>query len=157
MTPQEFKERYPQYIKLEGNELWDTMEDVLSRLPQYQLPEEVKDWKGNLLKPGHEFCYIRVIDRQLIRFAGVMWIDGDKIEMDRRFEQPRREDEPCWKVGPYYKVDWDGYFQVEVSFGILSSHISIINFDLKGDDTRILAIKGLSDNKEEYEQYKNKL
>lgn len=158
MTPQQFKEKYPQYNKLEDNQLWNTMEDVLGKLPKYQVSHEVKDWKGNILKPGDEFCYIRVINRQGMSFAGfIMFNEDGTTTIDTTHVEPKREDQPCWEVSEYHRVDNKEYYYIKTSFGTISSHISMINFDLMGIETTILAIKGISDNKEEYEQYKIRL
>lgn len=52
MTPKEFKEKYPEYAHLEGNELWDMMQNVLlksgtilvadpNRIPVFHPPVEI--------------------------------------------------------------------------------------------------------------------
>lgn len=154
MTVHQFKEQYPQFAHLQGNCLWDKMEDILLN-KKVPLPNEVLDWKGNVLKNGDWFCVIKVIDRQTMRFSGMMFLNGDgSITMDRTHAEPIRPDRPCWEVGKYYEIHNNCYI-IESSDGtILMLGISMLNFDLYKDDRFIIGIKGISDKKEEYERYK---
>lgn len=150
MTVRQFKEQYPQFAHLQGNILWDKMEDVLIKK---RLPHLVYDWKGNQLKNGDWFCVIKVIQRQTMRFSGMMFLNGDgSIEFGGTHAEPRIPDYPCWEMGKYYEIR-NGNYTIESSDGTtLMIGISILNFDLYQDDRFIIAIKGISDKQEEYEQ-----
>ena len=57
MTPNEFKKRFPEYKHLEGNELWNKMEDIMSLCENilHADPFQQKEWldkKGNLVRIG---------------------------------------------------------------------------------------------------------
>jgi hypothetical protein len=150
MTAKEFKEKYPRFAHLEGEQLWNIMEDILFQDKRFQRPNEVKDWKGNILKEGHEFCIVKVIDRQTISFAGFAIFNEDgTTTLDTTHAEERRPDKPCWIPGEWYLAGKcihtfiiDGY--------TISISLSSLNFDLYERDDVILVIKGLSDSKELY-------
>jgi len=44
MTVTEFKKQYPEYAHLEGNALWNKMEDVMFKNAHRPTPEEIEEF-----------------------------------------------------------------------------------------------------------------
>lgn len=67
MTPKDFKIKYPQYSHLEGDELWNKMEDTLlqSKNVLYADPNQEKVWlnpvKVNILQDSGEYKEFNVV------------------------------------------------------------------------------------------------
>jgi hypothetical protein len=79
MTPNEFKEKYPTWSHLEGNELWDKMEDVmlLEQIAASPAPPIV-DWKGNVIEAEMSVVFISTfIQEQEYR---MMYLDMAAID-----------------------------------------------------------------------------
>ena len=108
--------------------------------------KEITDWKGNILKEGDEFCFVKIKTGNSFKNFGMLVhnINGTfKIHTI-----PNEPDEDCWEVGPYTKVKKDetGLFYT-ITDGEYTVHqpISMLNF--RGSKNHILAIKGVSDMK----------
>lgn len=84
------------------------------------------DWKGNEIKAGMEICAMRIADS---KFGGYFPIP-DEIE--------------------YYKVNEDG----SVTNGEFTHTFELFKKLCYSTNTHVLAIKGISDNKEEYDNYR---
>jgi hypothetical protein len=111
----------------------------------------ITDWKGNEIKPGMEICLIKVIDRHTMVFGMLIPLpDGGHKE----YKEEKRPDSPCWEVGNYYLID-ENFSYLAEDKADLTLRVSIHFIDFSMDKrTHILAIKGISDNREEYEQFR---
>lgn len=151
MTTTEFKEKYPHLSHLEGNDLWNAMEDAYILEHKDDKPKIITDYLGNEVKCGMEICFIRVVDKQQFRFMGCM-VGGEMIGTP----EPERPDVPCWEVGKYINVEFGMNYTENINGFELTAPISMLIF---GTDfnTHILAIKGVSDSETQYKEYlKNK-
>lgn len=82
MTIQEFKKEYPQYAHLDGNELWDIMEDEYIKAHPSDIVNEILDWKGNKVVAGD---IIRIInpddwengkEHEVLTTNGILYYDA---------------------------------------------------------------------------------
>lgn len=109
------------------------------------------DWKGNEIKPGMEICFIRVIYRQYFQF-GVLVPIAPGVHVDHM--EDKRPDKPCWEVLESFIVDETLCISKTEGNITLKNPLSWIESGLQ-DDT-ILAIKGISDNREDYITIENR-
>lgn len=109
----------------------------------------LQDWKGNPVRNGDEFCIVRISPNYRLQFNGMMWLHGNwegKII-------------PCsqyWEPGPYYKVSHDHFTFMKDETSITVAICSLSRDSYK-DNRYIIAIKGLSDKKEDYYGNNNKV
>lgn len=153
MTTQEFKDKYPHLSHLEGNELWNAMEDAMLYEQKDQPTKPVVDWMGNELKEGDEFCFIKVRAVGPFKNFGIMIPDGKGVFISQSI--PDGVEEDCWYVGEYSKIEKGemGLFYTSTFQGFtFHQHISLLHFC--GSNESILAIKGVSDNQELYKNRK---
>lgn len=146
MNVQEFKEKYPHLSHLEGDALWNAMEDSYLYEHRNDKPKVITDYLGNEVKDGMDICFITVIDKQQFRFMGYM-IGG---EMKGSLE-PERPDKPCFEKGEFYHLN-NGLNYTKKHGGITyTAPLSMLTFGQQ--PTQILAIKGISDTEEQYNEY----
>jgi hypothetical protein len=147
MDAQDFKTKYPHLSHLEGNDLWNAMEDAWIYEHKDDKPKEVTDWKGNVIKEGDEVCFIKIRTGGFFKNFGWMIPNGDGTYTSHTI--PDVPDEDCWEFGEYKKV-WANktgklFYTSVLGEYILHQPISMLNFC--GDSKHILAIKGVSDNR----------
>jgi hypothetical protein len=145
MTVQQFKERYPHLAHLEGDALWNAMEDSMLQKPIGPIKQKpVYDWKGNLVKAGDEMCIITVKKREVR--CGLMFPNGFNIEPEIGPE------EDCWIVGDYVKL-WsvdNGNLFYTTLWGEFTIHQDVSMYTIMLDSKRqVIAIKGVPDSKPE--------
>lgn len=101
MTPNEFKEKYPQYKHLQGDELWDVMTVMIPKL---------EDWRTLTAEPNREIQYLPSVELvnggtvQIEDDSKTVWLDekGDKVKL----KETTPED---YKGSTSYEmVIWDG-------------------------------------------------
>ncbi len=93
----------------------------------------ILDWMGNEIKFGMEMCIIQVIDRNYCRPDKPDW------KILETYEICENEDELLCYINT---EEIEGYYPL--------SFLTSFRFD----NSKIIAIKGISDNREEYEQYR---
>lgn len=144
MTPQEFKKKYPHLAHLEGNALWDAMEDAWLFEHQNDNVKPITDWKGNLIKEGDEICVIRIVDRPMFTNMTLMIPKGLPGEFEA-IKSPAPDPEPkeCWEIDEYKLVMPGLMYESKAGEFTFHCHISMIHFLL--DKDHVLAIKGVSD------------
>ena len=80
MTPKEFKEKYPQYKDLEGDALWDKMEDVLLGLGNVLTADPNREvvyhepFNINVLQDNGEYATFAVYEEDSFK---TVWLDKD--------------------------------------------------------------------------------
>lgn len=159
MTAPEFKEKYPHLAHLEGNDLWDAMEHAWMYEHRNDAPQKITDWIGNEVMEGQEICLIQF--KRIAYFGNVSFLipNGNGGHTEIKSDKPPKEDEDCWEVGEYRKVyllQGLPYISVKVGKYTFEQPLTMmVNFDID-KRTTILAIKGISDNKEYYELWKKK-
>jgi len=139
MDVQEFKTKYPHLSHLEGDDLWNAMEDAWIIEHKDDKPKQIIDWKGNVIKDGDEICVIKVVDKQIFRFIGFI-VGGKTIGTP----EPERPDKRCWEVGEYITVEPGLKYTRKVGEYTMVMPLSMLVFGIN-TDTHILAIKGVSD------------
>ena len=140
MDAQEFKTKYPHLSHLEGNDLWNAMEDAWMYEHKDDKPKVIADWKGNVVKPGDEICLIKIKDKSYFGKMGMM-IPGKGIVWSDKEPEP---DKDCWKVGEYSKVDENLCITTKHGDYTFTQPISIC-MEFIDTTCLILAIKGVSD------------
>lgn len=140
MTTSEFKEQNPHLSHLEGNDLWNAMEDNYLLANENDVEKPITDWKGNIIKVGDEICIIKVIDREYFRFNGI-FIGGKFIENT----EPPKPNTECFEVGEYITVEPNLMYTTKIGEYTFHQHLSMLNFAV--DSCHIIAIKGISDTK----------
>lgn len=145
MDAQEFKTKYPHLSHLEGNDLWNAMEYAWMYEHKDDKPKEITDWKGNVLKEGDEFCFIKIRTGGFLKNGSIIFPDG-KGGILKEIKIPEKPDEDCWEVGNYKKVEKGEiglFYTTKSGEYTFHQHISMLNFC--GDSKHILAIRGVSD------------
>lgn len=141
MTVDEFKNKHPELAHLEGNALWDAMEDSLLNEHQNDEPKVVKDWKGNIVKEGDEICFIQIIKKDCF---GDLYI-GLPPHRELIKIKETNPDEFCWEKGEYHKVTLlEGHpaFTTTTYGYTFTRCLSLSMMDM---NNIILAIRGVSD------------
>lgn len=148
MDVQEFKTKYPHLSHLEGNDLWNAMEDAWIVEHKDDKPKVVTDWKGNPLKEGDEFCFVKIMTGGFYKNAGIIFPDGKGgILKEIKFPDPIEEE--CWEVGEYNKVvKENGQLVYITKAGEWTFHQPISMLEFCSDSKHVLAIKGVSDMKD---------
>jgi len=163
MDVQEFKDKYPDRANLEDDALWNAMEDAWIVEHKNDTPKEVTDWMGNEIKEGQNLVIINVLEKHIT----VGWLIPAGISKSGKIEQVWNEpkpDESCWKIISEIKTIRNiktmnelGYLDIQkegdYTFYFYDTIENIIHFL---GDTKILAIKGISDNEELYKNSLNK-
>jgi len=150
MTTSEFKIKYPHLAHLEGNDLWNAMEDSYIYEHRNDVPEKIVDWKGNEIKDGDEICFIKFLERDYYGKAGMFMPDGKGGGETHWFKIEPNPDKECWEVGEYLKVEMKGnipYVTTKLGEYTFTQPISMMLFSMN-KDCSILAIKGISDTPE---------
>ena len=139
MTVEEFKKKYPEKSHLEGDALWNAMEDCMSKTSvDFNAP--IKDWMGNEVKEGDivSRCTTRSIFGR--ECALVNFKTGEKIS----FINPNKF---LWEMGEGYLVKkYDEYLGIEQNIVIFP----LYDFATFKSPSTLLCIKGVSDNREKY-------
>lgn len=154
MTVQDFKEKHPHLSHLEGNNLWDAMEDALIYERKAEKPKVITDYLGNEVKYGMSICFVKVVDKDYFGNASLLvpqMNGGHKvIEVSKR-----KPDAPCWEVGSYIDVELGLNYTKQIGEYTFTAPLSMLIF---GTDfsTHILSIKGVSDTKEQYNEFLKK-
>lgn len=147
MDAQEFKTKYPHLQHLEGNDLWNAMEDAWMYEHKDDKPKEITDWKGNVLKEGDEFCFVKIRTGGFFKNSGWVIPNGEGTFTSHTI--PDEPEEDCWEVGEYTKVekgDIGLFYTTKEGEYTFHQHISMLNFC--GDSKHVLAIRGVSDMKD---------
>lgn len=144
MTTKEFKIKCPHLSHLEGNDLWNAMEDAYIHEHKDDKPEDVTDWKGNVIKEGDEVCFIKIKSGGI--FKNMTWLipNGDGSFSSRTIEDEPEED--CWAVGEYVLIEKGLVYTSTIGDYTFTMPISGLTFCIQPGT--ILAIKGVSDMKE---------
>lgn len=110
------------------------------------------DYIGNEIKVGDKVYFIKILDRQTILAVCVL-IPGTGFS---ELKDLRRPDKECFIKGRYYKVfEHCGC----LGYKIKTPHYTMIDIlppMFLNSETHIIAIKGVSDSKEQYLNFKNK-
>lgn len=140
MTVQEFKLKHPELAHLEGDQLWNAMEDsMLERTKQMVKDLVIKDWKGNLVKEGDEICFIRT--KIVHGRYGMLWPQtGETTWME---QEP---DEDVWLLSSYLRVGLGFLVTQVIGNCTIQQHLGSLIL-MNGQPNVILAIKGVSDTK----------
>lgn len=100
MTPNEFKEKYPQYRHLQGDGLWDTMTKMVPKL---------ENWKTLTADPNRKIEYLPSVE--LVNGMSVFIEDDSKtVWLDKEGNKFKfKETEPKHYKGntSYKMVIWD--------------------------------------------------
>lgn len=148
MTAPEFKAKYPHLSHLEGQDLSNSIVMAMLIESIEGKPKEVTDWKGNVLKEGDEFCFIKIRNASPFKNRSLIF-PGGKIDGLQEIKIPDDPEEDCWEIGEYMKVEKEEFglfYTTKLGESTIHKHISILNFCL--DSNHILAIKGVSDFKD---------
>lgn len=144
MDVQEFKTKYPHLSHLDGNELWNAMEDACMYEHKDDKPKIITDWKGNVIKEGDEVCFIKIRTGGFFKNFGWMIPNGDGTFTSHTI--PDVPDEDCWEVGEYIKIEEGLRYTSKLGEYTFNQPISMLDFCM--DSKHILAIKGVSDMKD---------
>jgi uncharacterized Zn ribbon protein len=149
MTVEEFKNMFPEKSHLEGDELWNAMEDYMLKVKPY-IPKPLTDWMGNLVKDGDTVIIIRT--RPFFR-GEVKSINFQTGEEKLVAYIP---DNFQWENIGEYKMKKVGHvLMYDIFFGngcTLTTSASMIDFGKQPTD--VICIKGVSDDKDKYIQFK---
>lgn len=149
MTVEEFKNMFPEKSHLEGDELLNAMEDYMLKVKPY-IPKPLTDWMGNLVKDGDKVIVIRT--RPFFR-GEVKSINFKTGEEKLVTYIP---DNFQWENIGEYKMKKVGHvLMYDISFGdgcTLTTSASMIDFAKQQTD--VICIKGVSDDKDKYIQFK---
>lgn len=150
MTVEEFKNMFPEKSHLEGDELWNAMEDYMLKVKPY-IPKPLTDWMGNLVKDGDTVVIFRT--RSFIQGDIMMgFLNSDK-PMVKIGYIPNNF---LWENIGEYKMKKVGHvLMYDIAFGdgcTLTSSASMIDFGKQPTD--VICIKGVSDDKDKYIQFK---
>jgi hypothetical protein len=104
----------------------------------------MQDWKGNPILHGHEFCIVRISTSYRLKFNGMVYLHNP-FQSNSIVPSTIQ----YWEPGPYYIVR-DGFFKVEGEYTYRIICTDIFDLNLYKDDRYIIALKGVSDKKEEY-------
>lgn len=143
MTTKEFKIKYPHLSHLEGNDLWNAMEDAYIYDHKDDKPKDVTDWKGNVIKEGDEVCFIKIRTGENFSNLSLLIPDGEGGFTEYKTEEEPEED--CWEIGKYIKIEKGLRYTVSMGEYTFNTPISSLAFF---EPNIILAIKGVSDTKE---------
>jgi len=150
MIVEEFKNMFPEKAHLEGDALWNAMEDYQLKVNPY-IPKPLTDWMGNLVKDGDTL----IVFRTRSFFQGdisVFWFNSNKppeiiSHIPNNF---------LWENIGEYKIKKVGetiLYDVKFADGFtLTMNASMINFGKQPTD--VVCIKGVSDDKDKYIQFK---
>jgi len=148
MTSAEFKEANPEYAHLEGDELWNAMEDhFLANARPFEKPKDFFDWQGNKIKDGDEILVIRT--KPLFGKTQFCMMDTQTgaLEVLSEYTPPDR----CWQLCGEYIIEqrsdilWATNKEGEMRFTSPFSMITMFK-----QPTDIICIKGVSDNETRY-------
>lgn len=144
MTVEEFKNMFPEKSHLEGDELWNAMEDYMLKVKPY-IPKPLTDWMGNLVEDGQTVIVIRT--RPFFR-GEVKSINFQTGEEKLVAYIP---DNFQWENIGEYKIKKVGHvlmYDANVGDCTFTMNISMIDFGKQSTD--VICIKGISDNKDKY-------
>ena len=142
MTTNEFKEKFPEYSHLEGNELWDAMTEHMASCTQpIDLSKPVYDYMGNQIKEG---MIIKIIRTRpfFSEYTPCVLKKGKITQTGETIKFP----EKCWKcVGEWKVVKKDNKLYYCVRFNEVETffHLPMLEFWKQPGD--LIAIKGISD------------
>lgn len=140
MTTQEYKLLKPEHANLEGEALWNAMEDymIMNGTP---LTNDVFDWQGNLIKVGDDVCFIKIRTGGFFKNAAVMVPNGNGTFTTHKI--PDEPDVDCWEIGEYIKIENGLRYTSKLGELTFNQPIGMLTFLM--DSKHILAIKGVSD------------
>ena len=148
MTVEEFKNMFPEKSHLEGDELWNAMEDYMLKAKPY-IPKPLTDWMGNLVKDGDTVIVIRT--RPFFR-GEIKLINFQTGEEKQVAYIP---DNFQWENIGEYKIKRVGHalmYDTNICDCTFTRSISFIDFGKQSTD--VICIKGISDDKDKYIQFK---
>lgn len=141
MDVQEFKTKYPHLSHLEGDDLWNAMEDAWIVEHKDDKPKEITDWKGNVIKEGDEVCFIKIRTGGFFKNFSMCIPNGDGTFTTHTL--PDEPEKDCWEVGEYIKIEQG--LRYTSKFGEYTFNQPISMLTILMDNKHILAIKGVSD------------
>lgn len=143
----EFKNMFPEKAHLEGDALWNAMEDYQYSI-QDHTPKKLMDWMGNLVKEGDTVIVVRTRS----------FICGDIFMHEfNSGKEPvkigRIPDNFIWDILNEAEIIlFDGRLMYESKYGETTWVMDAIMLSY-GQPTDIICIKGVSDDKEKFIQF----
>ena len=150
MTTNEFKKMFPDKAHLEGDALWNAMEDYFLEIkPTKPDSNPLVDWMGNTIKAGHIVCVFRT--RSFIRGP----IMGGFMNSDTPMEQIGYiPDKFLWELVREYVISYrNGKLRLTAEIGDVTMEMEADMAFFGNQPTDVVCIKGLSDDKDKYIQF----